>query len=339
MKKQILVLLISFSLFFSFNSLFAEETDAGSRASFTRSGFVGARYVASGMTGEVLSDDVFSIYWNPAGLSEIKGKSSLSIEDIQERARNGDISGISEDDISFTESEEPRTTFEIGISAAKLDVDRNVGFVGIAFDLFGGVFGVGAYTINSFGIEGRDDNGVQIGDQSYAGSAGFLSYSRSFGVTSVGVSFKGLHEKIGDKSYYGSAIDGGIQIFVLPFLKLGFVMQDVAIGLMPFKNSSEVENNYDLGWPTMRFGAAVSLDNGLTISGSVIKKLEQEKIDGGFGIAYKLTESAIVYLGLNGSSFSSGFSFKFGIVDISYAFSVDNIDHGKNNILSLGLVF
>ena len=89
----------------------------------------------------------------------------------------------------------------------------------------------------------------------------------------------------------------------------------------------------------MRFGAAVSLDNGLTISGSVIKKMEQEKIDGGFGIAYKLTESAIVYLGLNGASFSSGFSFKFGIVDISYAFSVDNIDHGKNNILSLGLVF
>jgi len=329
-------------LMFSCITLYAESVEngsAGSRGSFSRGGWVGARYIASGMTGEVLSDDVFSIYWNPAGLSEIKGKSTLSIKEIQERAKDGDISGITEDDLSFSESDEATTTFEIGISASSLDIDRNAAFAGVAFDFVGGVLGVGAYTINSFGIEGRDDLGVLIGDQSYVATIGFLSYSRSFGVTSFGVSFKGLYEKIGDISYYGSSFDGGVQVFVLPFLKLGFVMQDIAIGLMPMEKTTDVEDNYDLGWPTLRFGAAVDLDAGLTISFSLIKKLEQENIDKGFGLGYKLNKSATIYLGLYSSYFSTGFSAKIGKVDLAYAFAVDKIDYGRNNTISLGIVF
>ena len=58
--------------------------NAGSRGSYSRAGWAGARYTAAGMTGEVLSDDVFAIYWNPAGLSELK-KKRLTETEIREK--------------------------------------------------------------------------------------------------------------------------------------------------------------------------------------------------------------------------------------------------------------
>src|SRR5208337_3795703 len=123
-------------------ALAASADNAGSAASFTRGDWAGARYTASGMTGEVMADDVFSIYWNPAGLSELRTRTKLTEDQITEKARSGDVDSISEEDLlNFSESGKEKLFVDVGISASALDENRNAGFVGGAFNLFGGVFG------------------------------------------------------------------------------------------------------------------------------------------------------------------------------------------------------
>ena len=83
---NILILVLSLILLNSGLDLFARGT--GSRASFNRNAWIaGAKYAAMGSTGVVTSDDVYSIYWNPAGLTELKIKSRLTSEFINDKQR------------------------------------------------------------------------------------------------------------------------------------------------------------------------------------------------------------------------------------------------------------
>ncbi|MFW5751893.1 MAG: hypothetical protein ACOCW8_01000, partial [bacterium] len=146
MKKYIYILIF---ILLSFNILLAGE-DAGSRASYTRTGWVGARYVALGKAAEVIVDDAFAIYWNPAGLCDLSGKESPSIDEIKEKARKGDVDDIKEEDlVTFSEREDRNGVAQIVASGAKLAIEREAGFAGAGFSLWGGVFGAGLYTIRS----------------------------------------------------------------------------------------------------------------------------------------------------------------------------------------------
>ena len=98
------------------------------------------------------------------------------------------------------------------------------------FQLFNGVFGIGLYSIFSLDIETRDTAGNLTGSQDYIGSAGYLSYAWDYGVTSIGITLKCLYERIGNVQYMGGGADIGMQIYPLPFLKLGFVVQDLGTG-------------------------------------------------------------------------------------------------------------
>ncbi len=314
---------------------------AGSRAAFTRSGWVGARYAAMGASGETSADDVFAIYWNPAGLTELKGRSRLSLGDIQAKVREGNADEITESELTrFSEETGEGFFIQLGISAAKLDIERNAGFAGAAFSLFRGVFGVGLYSIYSPGIESRDQYGNYLGDLDYLASVVYLSYAFTFGgVASLGISAKVLYEKIGHTSYTGGGVDIGVQVYVLPFIKIGFIAQDLGSGLYPVDSYASIRERYETASPTLRIGIAFISNAGLTLTFSGIKKLEQKEIFYGVGVEYDFFRFTTIHLGFNGSQFSTGLTVHLASIDFSYAFAFDNVDNGYNNMISLTLLF
>jgi hypothetical protein len=316
-------------------------TGTGSRASFTRTGWVGARYAAMGGSGEVVANDVFAIYWNPAGLTELRGLTRYSAVDIQQKARKGDVADISEQELTqFSEESGERFFVQVGMSAAMLDVERNAGFFGFACSLFKGVFGLGVYSIYSPDIESRDQYGNYLGDLNYISSVGYLSYAFTVGgVASLGISTKVLYERIGNTTYAGVGADIGVQVYVLPFIKVGFMAQDLGSGLYPAGKYSTVRERWEFASPTLRVGVALISTTGLTVSFSGIKKLEQTALYYSVGVEYDLMRFSTIYMGFNGSQFSTGLTIHISSVDFTYAFMFDNVDNGYNNMVSLTVLF
>lgn len=316
-------------------------SDAGSRGSYTRGGWVGAEYVGMGRAAEVVADDVFSIYWNPAGLVELKGKVRLTEKEILDKARRGNAGDISEQDLlNFSEKKNNKNVFQIGTSAAMLDAERDAGFAGVAFNAYEAVVGIGLYSITSTGIDEYDESGNYLGnDLKYIGSAAYLSLGWAAGISNIGVSIKGLYERIADAEYTGAGVDIGVQVSMLPFLKIGFVVQDMGSGFYPMESSDGIESKYQFASPSLKFGGAITSDTGFTIAVTGIKKLEQEKFQLNAGIRYRLMKPVNIYLGLNDSNFSSGVMIKIKRVLVSYAFTIDKIDYGYNNIASVTILF
>lgn len=317
-------------------SLYAEN--AGSRGAYSRGGWAGAEYTASGMTGEVLANDVFSIYWNPAGLAELRVKKKLTESQITEKAKQGKVDDITEEDLlDFSEGESSRMLFNIGVSYTRLDLERNAAFSGFAFNLFKGVIGAGLYTISSTGIETRDETGTLTGHTGYSGSAGLLSYALQWDIISFGISAKGYYEKIGESTYSGAGADAGLQIFLLPFLKLGVMVRDAGGFLKP-QSAPDSEKRYDFFQPQIRTGLAFLSSAGVRIAISGSKKLEQTGFEFGGGVSYDLSKFLTVSSGLNDSYFSAGFTLRLLGMDVSYSINFDKIDYGYNNTISMVLL-
>ncbi len=338
MKKSLYTATVLLILAFG-SSLYAKGVGT-SRAAYTRSGWVGARYVAMGMSAEVRADDVYALYWNPAGLSELRGRKTLTMAEIKKKAQEDKPEQISEEDLlKFSEDEEQKTTFHLAMTGGILDMDRNSAFLGTAFDLPKGVMGIGFYSVFSLGIEGRDETGKRKSDLYYIGSMANFSYGISLGVASLGVTVKCLYEAIGDVSYMGIGADIGTQVYVLPFLKIGFVIQDLGTGLYPVDDYAGVSKRYDFAYPTLRLGIMLSTDAGISLSFSVVKKIEQDDYGFCFGVQYDIVRYFSLFLGMNNANFSCGAALEVYNFKLSYAFAIDNIDFGYNHIISLAMMF
>ncbi|HPJ34662.1 MAG TPA: hypothetical protein PK358_07485 [Spirochaetota bacterium] len=337
MKNIIIRFFILMFFVILLSPLYAEN--AGSRGSYTRGGWAGARYTAAGMTGEVLADDVFAIYWNPAGLSELKVKKKLTEAQIKEKAKSGDIDDITEEDLlNFSEGQYEKLFLNIGVSYSSLDIERDAGFTGLAFNAFKGVIGAGFFSITSGDIETRDETGTLTGSDRYTGSVGYLSYSIPWNIISFGISLKGYYESIGEYSYYGAGSDVGAQIYLLPFLKMGIMIRDAGGFLKPEK-SEYSETEYDFFMPQIKIGAAFLSDTGIRVSFSGSRKLEQSNFEYGIGVEFDLNRYMMLSAGLCDGYFSTGVTLRAAGVDISYALNFDKIDYGYNNTVSAAVLF
>ena len=314
-------------------------TTGASRGTFTQGGWVGAKYIAMGRTGEVTADDVYSIYWNPAGLTELRHTQILTEQEIKDKASKGKIEDITESELVRFSEEEKSFSVQMGAYGSMMNVGRNNGFFGMAINLPKGVLGIGAYTMYSGGIDQRDYNGYKTGSLGYVGSAFYLSYGVSLGVASLGFSVKALWERIGNNNYLGCGVDIGTQVYVLPFLKVGLMVQDLGTGMYPLENRTGVGQKYTFGYPTLRLGIALITNRNLNISVSGIKHFDQKSFDYGLGVQYDITKWASVYLGMQNLSFSTGMSFHIVQFDISYAFTIDTINFGFNHFVSMNVLF
>jgi hypothetical protein len=317
----------------------ASASGAGSRGSYTRGGWVGAEYVAMGRTAEVLCNDVYSIYWNPAGLTELRYTQVTTEKEIKDKAEKGRVDDISESDLIRFSEEEKSFAVQVGLTGAMLDAERNAAFVGVAINMPVGVFGIGAYTLLAAGIDRRDYSGVKTGELTYAGSACFLSYGVSLGVASLGFTAKGLWEKLGNTNYVGGGLDVGTQVYVLPFLKIGFVVQDLGAGLYPVEDRLGLRKTYDLAYPTLRLGIALITNRNFTLSVSGIKHLEEKTFSYGVGVRYDIVKYISIFLGMQDLAFSTGVAVHVKQFDVSYAFTIDSINYGYNHVVSMQLLF
>ncbi len=311
--------------------------DAGSRASFTRTGWVGTRYIAMGKAAEVVVNDVFAIYWNPAGLLDIQGPVPLTPEEIKQRAKQGKIDTISEKDLlTFSQDESGFNILQIGASGGMIAAQRYAGFGGIAYKFSGNALGIGLYSIKSPDIDTYDVGGNKTGVTSYSANVGMFSYATYIGDVAFGFTIKALYETIADASYAGTGLDIGVITEVIPFLKVGFVIQDIGTGLYPTKQYDNIVKEYDFGSPSIKISSAiVSRANNVTIAFSGIKKIEQDDYEYNIGFELQVYKSLSVYLGLNDSLFTTGCTIGIGDFTVGYAFSYDSVDLGYNNFISM----
>jgi hypothetical protein len=327
-----------------FNGLRGTKTvsilaNGGSTGTFTRGGWVGSKYVAMGKSGEVVADDVYSIYWNPAGLTELRHTQGMTEKEIRDKAQKGKVEDITEGDlVKFSEGEK-KFSAQIGVTGTRLQSGNNAGFAGMAINLPTGVLGLGLYTVYAGNIDRRDYNGIKTGDMAYLGSALYLSYGVSLGVSSFGFSLKGLYEKIGNIRFIGAGADIGTQVYVLPFLKIGLMIQDLGTGMYPLDGGQGITRKYNFAYPTLRIGLAIITNRNFTLSVSGIKKLDDKSFGYGVGAQYDIVKWVSVYIGMQNLVFSAGATANFDLVKVSYAFTMDTIRKGFNHIVSASLLF
>jgi hypothetical protein len=310
-----------------------------SRGTFTRGGFVGGKYVAMGRNGEVTADDVYSIYWNPAGLTELRHAQILTEKEIKEKAEKGKVDDISEAELIRFSEEEKRFSVQVAASGSMLTFGANTAFFGMAINLPTGVLGIGSYTIFSGGVGRTDYNGVRTGTLDYLATAGYISYGVSLGVTSLGFSVKALYEKIGNDYYLGCGTDIGTQVYLLPFLKIGLMVQDLGTGMYPMVKRAGIDQSYAFAYPTLKLGIAVITNRNFTIAVSGIKKLDVKTFGYSIGAQYDIMKWASIYIGLKDLVFSAGLTFHVVRFDVSYAFTMDTITKGFNHIASATVMF
>jgi hypothetical protein len=136
--------------------------------------------------------------------------------------------------------------------------------------------------------------------------------------------------------YYGGGLDAGTQVEVIPFLKLGFMVQDIGTIMKPRSAGLNVKDKIDFAAPTLRLSAAMaSRSTDFLLAFSAVKKLEQKDYEINVGIQYNVIKYVSIYLGVNDGMFSTGAALKIWSIEAGYAFCFDRINHGYNNLVSL----
>lgn len=310
----------------------------GVRGAFTRNCFIGSEYIAAGRSCEASVDDVFSVYWNPAGLVRLYNKKYLSSDEIRVKAEKNEIDDISEEDIRRMNEDTARAFVQTGATVSSIDVERRSVFAAVAFKFFSGAMAIGGYVINSPDIDRRDEAGVYKGKTSYSAGVSYFSYAFKSSIANFGFTFKGLGENIDGTQYFGAAGDIGAQFSVFPILRIGVVAQDLGIFM---KGGSIDGKKYDFGSSLVRAGISVSnAEQTIIITVSSVRKLEDETFEYNMGLTYNM-EFVSLMIGLADKNLTAGA--RISVLDdsfeLSYALSIDPVDLGYNNTISVSAAF
>ncbi|MGH8015865.1 MAG: PorV/PorQ family protein [Candidatus Zixiibacteriota bacterium] len=279
----------------------AQSRSGASGAQFLKIG-VGSRYQGLGEAAVAVANDVYSMYWNPAGLSEIEHSA-----------------------VSFT--------------TVDWLLDINLNYAAMAQNFEGvGVFGVSA-TVLTMGEQEittfleQDGTGETYGASSYAVG---LSYARQMTDRfAFGMSAKYLGEKIYNEKSSGFAFDFGTLLYTgFRSLRLGmsitnmgpelnFSGPDLDVGYDPLNNTganspvgAELKTTpYDLPL-TFRFGAAYDFDfgnNSFVTVATEMKHPNDQAQQGAFGFEYAYSEKFFLRSGYKLNYDEEGLTFGGGL--------------------------
>lgn len=315
--KRIIGILISIVMLTC--SVWASGSRSGaSGAQFLKIG-VGSRYQGLGEASVAIANDVYSTYWNPAGLCEIEHS-----------------------EVSFT----------------NVDwlLDAKLNYVALAENFEGvGVFGLSA-SILSFGeqeittFQNQNGTGETYDASSYAVG---LSYARQLtDKFAFGVTTKYVGEKIFNEQSQGFAFDFGTKLYTgFKSLRLGmsisnmgpslrFTGPDLTVGFDPLGGNgannpvgAELKTTpYDLPL-TFRFGMAYDIDfgnNSLVTLSTEMKHPNDQNQQGSVGFEYAYSDKFFLRSGYKMNYDEEGLTFGGGIatnvsnnsqVHIDYAWS------------------
>lgn len=276
--KILLFVLVSPAISVKANASFSSDYAGTSSGQFLK---IGPSPRANGMGSAftAITDDSSSIYWNPAGLLNVKTK-----------------------EISFTHA----SVFE----------DINYDWLGYSNATKWGAIGIGLQYLNYDDITTRDTSGATTGKITPKDMVATLSLAKEIRSLFLGINIKYIYSKI-DNSATALALDIGTQYKRLldKKIKIGFVAQNLGTKIkysdisetlpVTFKLGAgyEMTNNLilsaDIGFPKdaqsyTAVGGEYSRSFGENIKGAIragyntiSKDLKSSGFSAGFGISYK----------------------------------------------------
>lgn len=233
-KNNLRILSISFFLCLVFQctgytaGIFSKDRIGTTSAQFLKIG-VGARPVAIGGTFAGVADDINTIFWNPAGLSNL-------------------------------------STAEI--SATHTVWFEEISYSNIAYSCSGlkGKIGIAVNYLSAGTIEKYNNLAVlQVDTYSAYDMAVYLSHSRILTKDmSAGMSLKIINSSIEEESATGFAVDAGIlkTLSTLKRIRLGLALQNIGTGLKFMSESDPLPMN-------IKLGASYGIFDGLIIAADI----------------------------------------------------------------------
>lgn len=241
MKKIITIIILI--IIISLPAIFLFAAGPGtSAANFLKLG-VGARAVGMGESFAAVADDVTSVYWNPAGLSRIKGTELHVSHNIWFQDINYEFVGV-------------------GIPLGKrTDNESAIPFSGVGSK---GVFAVSANYLYLDGIERRSGNTAEPEGEfgandlavtlTYAGALNFLPISNLNG----GINIKTIRQQIDNKRAQAYAADFGFQLRTGQIVS-GFAVQNIGTKMKFLHESYPLPLNYKFGIAWQPLGTVLNI--------------------------------------------------------------------------------
>jgi hypothetical protein len=234
------------------------------------------------------ADDVSSLYWNPAGLALMQERQASFMYDQMYQ------------DLKFQ--------------------NANVGI-----PLENGAIGASLSYLSYGKIEGFDQSGASIGDQTASNGVATLGAAWLGNQWSAGVNVKGIQEKLADEKATGAAFDlGGNVIYPKPLLggtiRFGGVIRNLGSGIKFEQQSDPLPSDWKLG-----VAAVQMMNKKLNVSMDYTKPRE----DSGFlagGFEYWLVPLIALRAGYvnnktEGSGMRAGIGLRIKGVSFDYAYT------------------
>lgn len=279
----------------SFDGGFAHE-DGGQPGAFLSYG-AGARALAMGKTFVGIADDASAVYWNPAGLGQIRRR-------------------------------------EIVALYASLYEQTEYGFAGYAHPINEqyGVIGGAVVSLESRGFSLRDEYNAEIGEAGVSETAGILSYGRIiYGknagpVVMAGASIKGVRQMVAARSASGFGMDAGLLCTDGKRLTAGLALQNI----VPVRLTiDDAEDTYPL---SVTAGAGYRFFNRKLLVAADVNKTDRREYKLHVGSEYTIAQMFAVRAGIDETELACGVGFTFKDYSIDYAFSFHAAVQGHDDL-------
>lgn len=242
---------------------------------------IGARPLGMGGAFTAVADDANASYWNPAGLGQIEKK-------------------------------------EIKSMYAILSEERSLNFLNYVHPLWHGTPGISIISAGVKDIKGYDQGGNFTKDFDYSSYVLLLSYGRKVEDVSVGGNLKIISDKLNENSAFGFGFDLGLLFKPSDSLSIGLVMQDIYTQLQ-WDTDSKAKDILPI---SIKTGAAyMFLERKLLLAADINKVVDRKRLKYNIGSEYHVAESLSVRAGVNNGKIAVGFSFKYMMVQLDYAFA------------------
>lgn len=284
----------------------AADSHSNDGAAFLRAG-IGPRYLAMGKAGTATATDVNAGYWNPAGLSWMRG---------------WQVSGM------YT---------------AGLDFDRSHNAIGVGYGGDWGSLALNWINAGTQDIQGTNPDGSPSEMFNFSENAIQLSLAKSWDRFGLGVTGKyvtqnvGTNIGVGSDNANGTGLDVGAHFKLTNSVMLGVTAQDIVTTIGDAKEANEVPT-------TLRFGVGFQPADGFTLTGDMnrVRGDENFKFNGGAEYKFWLNNdlNAALRAGMNRDKFAAGVGFGINWFNFDYAYVTEPEDFfGVNHRLGILLKF
>ncbi len=228
-KKILLFMLVVCHIAYLLIQFCLAEESGTTGANFLKIG-LGARAAGMGGAYVAVSDDIYSIYWNPAGLAELDNREVTFMH-------NTHFQDITQQFVGY---------------AQPIDGEREKGLE----YLNRGKMGVIGFSLNYLGIEdieGYNADGESIGDLKTYDLAGILSYAKKMKydesrgrMLSIGSNLKFIHQRLDSEKSTSYAIDLGCK-YSMNIGKKGLSNDRLSLGIGVNNLGTKVKFDKDEG--------------------------------------------------------------------------------------------